>query len=274
MTRIAVIGGGRIGEALLAGLLESGRLVKDLVVAENQPARARLLDERFGVRVTATVADAAAGADVLVLAVKPADIDRVLRDLAAADLASNAEQIVVSVAAGVRTAHVEAALPAGFPVVRVMPNTPMLVGEGMCAVAAGRHASAQQVDEVTELLQAVGKVVVVAEKQMDAVTAVSGSGPAYFFLMAEALIEAGVGVGLPHEVATQLVVQTMVGSAAMLDSSGQDAVALRTAVTSPGGTTAAAVRELERSGVRSALLEAVHAAHDCSAQQPNPTRPA
>lgn len=270
--RIAVIGGGRIGEALIAGLLESGRLAKDLVVVETFAERAAQIAERFGVRVTDSVADAAVGADLLVVAVKPADVDAVMTALGKAALSDNAsvdadrDQILVSLAAGVPTARLEAKLPAGFPVVRVMPNTPMLVGQGMSVIAPGRHARPPQLELVTEVLGAVGKVVTVAEAQMDAATAVSGSGPAYFFLIVEAMVDGGVGLGLTREVATQLVVQTMVGAAALLDESDQGAAELRAAVTSPAGTTAAAVRELERGGVRSAFLEALHAAKQRSAE--------
>ena len=207
------------------------------------------------------------GAGVLIIAVKPGDVDTVLTQLGKAELDVDRDQILVSLAAGVPTVRLESKLPAGFPVVRVMPNTPMLVGHGMSVLAPGRYARAEQLAEVTELLGAVGKVTTVTEAQMDAVTAVSGSGPAYFFLVVESMIEAGVGLGLTRDVATELVVQTMVGSAALLESSGQTAVELRAAVTSPAGTTAAAVRELERGGVRSAFLEALHAAKHRSAEQ-------
>ncbi|MFD0365132.1 pyrroline-5-carboxylate reductase [Nocardia sp. GCM10030253] len=267
MTRIAVIGGGRIGEALVAGLLESGRAGRDLVIVETHADRAALIADRFGVRVTGSVADAVVGADLLVIAVKPGDVDTVLTQLGKAELDADRDQVLVSLAAGVPTARLEAKLPAGFPVVRVMPNTPMLVGQGMSVLAPGRYARPEQLAEVTELLAAVGKVVTVAESQMDAVTAVSGSGPAYFFLVVEAMVDAAVGLGLTRDVATQLVVQTMVGSAALLDDAGQSAVELRAAVTSPAGTTAAALRELERGGVRSAFLEALHAAKQRSAEQ-------
>lgn len=267
MTRIAVIGGGRIGEALVAGLLEAGRAVKDLVVVETHANRAGLLADRLGVRVTDAIDDAAVGADLLVIAVKPADVDAVLTELGKIELDGDRDQTLVSLAAGVPTARLESKLPAGFPVVRVMPNTPMLVGQGMSVLAPGRYAKAEQLDLVTEVLGAVGQVAVVAESQMDAVTAISGSGPAYFFLVVEAMVDAGVSLGLSRDVAAQLVVQTMIGSAAMLDESGQSAVDLRAAVTSPAGTTAAAVRELERAGVRSAFLEALHAAERRSAEQ-------
>lgn len=267
MTRIAVIGGGRIGEALVAGLLEAGYAVKNLVVVETHLDRAKLIADRFGVRVTGAVDDAAVGADLLVIAVKPLDVEGVLTELAKTELSGDRDQVLVSLAAGVPTARLEAKLPAGFPVARVMPNTPMLVGQGMSVVSAGRYATAEQLELVTEMLGAVGEVAVVPEAQMDAVTAVSGSGPAYFFLVVEAMVEAAVGLGLSRDTASRLVVQTMLGSAAMLEESGQTAVDLRAAVTSPAGTTAAAVRELERAGIRSAFMEALHAAKQRSAEQ-------
>ncbi|KAA0022347.1 pyrroline-5-carboxylate reductase [Antrihabitans cavernicola] len=266
MTRIALIGGGRIGEALLAGLLDAGRAAKDLVVAEAVPARAAELEELFGVRVT-TVADAAEGADIIVVAVKPADVDAVINELATVDIDAEREQLIVTMAAGIPTSRFEPKLPAGFPVVRVMPNTPMLVGEGMTAVAPGRYAKESHVELVRELLTSVGKVVTVTESQMDAVTAVSGSGPAYFFLVVEAMMEAAVGLGITHRTAKTLIVQTMIGSAAMLERSGDSAYELRAAVTSPAGTTAAAVRVLEEKGLRSAFIEALRASRDRSAEQ-------
>lgn len=266
MTRIAVVGGGRIGAALLAGLLEAGRAPKDLVVAERVPERAEKLAEQFGI-LTASIADAAESADVIVVALKPGDIDAALTELGKIDLDADRERLVVSLAAGVPTAKFEPRLPAGFPVVRVMPNTPVLVGEGMSVMAPGRFAEESHLATVGEILGAIGKVVTVPESHMDAVTAVSGSGPAYFFLVAEAMVDAAVGLGLNRDTATELVVQTMVGSAAMLARSGQTAADLRAAVTSPAGTTAAAVRELERAGLRSAFIEALHAARDRSAAQ-------
>lgn len=267
MTRIAVVGGGRIGEALIAGLLESGRATKDLVVVEPSASRAAQLAERFKIRVSGSVTEAVVGADIVVVAVKPNVVDSVLTDLSKADLDSGSDQVLVSLAAGVTTARLESKLPAGFPVVRVMPNTPMLVGQGMSAIAPGRYADPEQLEQVGEMLEAVGKVVTVAESQMDAVTAVSGSGPAYFFLVVEAMIDAGVGLGLTRDVASELVVQTMIGSAALLDETGQNAVDLRAAVTSPAGTTAAALRELERGALRSTFIEALRAAKHRSAEQ-------
>lgn len=284
MARIAIIGGGSIGEALLGGLLRAGKQIKDLVVAERDPARAKYLSEKYTVLVT-TVADAVDTATYVVVAVKPADVEDVVGDIAgaAARLDSDAaEQVFVTVAAGVTTAYYENKLPAGSPVVRVMPNAPMLVGGGVSAIAPGRFATAEHLREVSALFDAVGGVLTVAEPQLDAVTAVSGSGPAYFFLMVEALVDAGVDQGLTRSVATSLAVQTMAGSAAMLlerldnvapigntamgltvDTS---AAQLRATVTSPGGTTAAGLRELERGGLRAAVANAVSAAKQRSEQ--------
>lgn len=281
VARIAIIGGGNIGEALLAGLLQAGRQVKDLVVAEAYPARAAQLAEKYSVRVT-DVADAAENAAYVIVAVKPDAVEgvvEVLAELASDADSSSVEQVVVSVAAGVPTSFYEAKLPAGAPVVRAMPNTPMLVGAGITALSRGRFANEAQLAEVSEIFSAVGAVLTVPEKQMDAVTAVSGSGPAYFFLMVEAVVDAGVAAGLPRAVATELAVQTMAGSAAMLlnrmaDSGTGSAVGpldtsaaeLRASVTSPGGTTAAGLRELERGGLRSAVASAVEAAKTRSEQ--------
>ncbi|WP_197420207.1 pyrroline-5-carboxylate reductase [Mycobacterium sp. NAZ190054] len=284
MARIAIIGGGSIGEALLAGLLRAGRQVKDLVVAEKNPGRAKYLSEKYSVLVT-TVSDAVDSATYVVVAVKPGDVQHVIGDIAdtAARAESNAaEQVFVSVAAGVSTAFYENKLPAGSPVIRVMPNAPMLVGGGVSALAPGRFATPEHLKEVSLLFDAVGGVLTVAESQIDAVTAVSGSGPAYFFLMVEALVDAAVDAGLARSVATDLVVQTMAGSAAMLlehldeTAAATDAAPaavmntspaqLRATVTSPGGTTAAGLRELERGGLRTAVANAVEAAKTRSEQ--------
>ncbi|WP_181791996.1 pyrroline-5-carboxylate reductase [Mycolicibacterium parafortuitum] len=282
MARIAIIGGGSIGEALLAGLLRAGRQVKDLVVAEKGPDRAKYLAEKYSVRVT-SVSDAVDAATYVVIAVKPGDVQHVIGDIAdtaARAESDTAEQVFVSVAAGVGTAYYENKLPAGSPVVRVMPNAPMLVGGGVSAVAAGRFATPEHLKEVAQLFDAVGEVQIVTEGQIDAVTAVSGSGPAYFFLMVEALVDAGVEAGLPRNVATDLAVHTMAGSAAMLlerlDEAAERAgsgptmdtspAQLRATVTSPGGTTAAGLRELERGGLRAAVAAAVEAAKRRSEQ--------
>ncbi|CAM3386251.1 pyrroline-5-carboxylate reductase [Mycobacterium frederiksbergense] len=277
MARIAIIGGGSIGEALLSGLLRAGRQVKDLVVAEKHPDRAKQLADTYSVRVT-SVSDAADSAAYIIIAVKPADVESVTGQIAEAVAKAEGqseEQVFVSVAAGVSTAFFEAKLPAGTPVIRVMPNAPMVVGGGVSAVAAGRFATAEQLKEVSAIFDTVGDVLTVAESQLDAVTAVSGSGPAYFFLMVEALVDAGVDAGLSREIATELVVHTMAGSAAMLLDRRDSAQAgvmdtsptvLRAIVTSPGGTTAAGLRELERGGLRSAVADAIAAAKRRSEQ--------
>ena len=284
VARIAIVGGGSIGEALLSGLLRAGRQVKDMVVAERDADRAKYLSETYSVLVT-TVDDAAENAKFVIVAVKPADVESVIGDIAeaAARAESNsAEQVFVTVAAGVTTAYYENKLPAGSPVIRVMPNAPVVVGGGVSALARGRFATADHLKEVSAIFDAVGGVLSVPESQIDAVTAVSGSGPAYFFLMVEALVDAGVDAGLSRSVATDLVVQTMAGSAAMLlerldyaqpagdaamgTAMDTTAAQLRATVTSPGGTTAAGLRELERGGLRAAVAQAVEAAKRRSEQ--------
>jgi pyrroline-5-carboxylate reductase len=253
---IAIVGAGKIGEALLGGLLNGGIAAADLMFTERYPARAAQLTSLYGVRAV-EVAEAAATADVIVVAVKPQDIEPVLTDLKAT---LRQGILIVSLCAGLPTALYERTLPAGTAVVRVMPNTPMLVGEAMSAISAGTHATDDHLQTVEDLLLTVGKVVRVPESQQDAVTALSGSGPAYFFFLVEAMIDAGILLGLPRTVAAELIIQSAVGSAKMLRESGEHPVALREAVTSPGGTTIAAIRELEKHGVRAALLDAIEAA--------------
>jgi pyrroline-5-carboxylate reductase len=284
MARIAIIGGGSMGEALLSGLLRAGRQVKDLVVAEKHPDRAKYLAEKHSVLVTSVV-EAIDNATYVIVAVKPADVEHVIDDIAEAAANADtdtAEQVFVTVAAGVTTAYYENKLPAGAPVIRVMPNAPVVVGGGVSALAPGRFATPEHLKDVSAIFDAVGGVLTVPESQIDAVTAVSGSGPAYFFLMVEALIDAGVAAGLGRSVATDLVVQTMAGSAAMLLERLDDAqpvgdaamgtaidttaAQLRATVTSPGGTTAAGLRELERGGLRAAVASAVEAAKTRSEQ--------
>jgi pyrroline-5-carboxylate reductase len=284
MARIAIIGGGSIGEALLSGLLRAGRQVKDMVVAEKAPDRAKYLSETYSVLVT-TTADAVDTATYVIVAVKPADVENVIGEIADAAAKAEseaAEQVFVTVAAGVTTAYYENKLPAGSPVIRVMPNAPVVVGGGVSALARGRFATPDHLKAVSAIFDAVGGVLSVPESQLDAVTAVSGSGPAYFFLMVEALVDAGVAAGLSRSVATDLVVHTMAGSAAMLlerldearpagdaamgTAMDTTAAQLRATVTSPGGTTAAGLRELERGGLRAAVAEAVDAAKKRSEQ--------
>ena len=253
---LAILGGGKIGEALLSGLLRGNRTASDIVVAEKHSERREFLAKTYGVRVTDPVA-AVTSAQTLVVAVKPQDIDALLREIAGA---VGQQHLVVSVAAGVTTARIEAQLADGVPVVRCMPNTPALVDQAMTAISAGSHASDEHMAVADSLLACVGRVVQVPESQLDAVTALSGSGPAYFFYLVEAMIDAGILLGLPRTLAAELIVQTAIGSAVMLRDSGEHPVQLREAVTSPGGTTIAAIRELEIHGVRAALLAAIEAA--------------
>jgi pyrroline-5-carboxylate reductase len=256
MDALAILGGGKIGEALLSGLLRGERTPADVVVSEKHPERAAYLAETYGVK-TLDAAAAVAAARVLVVAVKPQDIDTLLAEL---HPVVGPQHLVVSVAAGVTTAHIEARLADGVSVVRCMPNTPALVDQAMTAVSAGAHADEAHLAIAESLLAAVGRVVRVPESQLDAVTALSGSGPAYFFYLVEAMIDAGILLGLPRALAAELIVQTAIGSAVMLRDSGEHPVQLREAVTSPGGTTIAAIRELEVHGVRAALLAAIEAA--------------
>jgi pyrroline-5-carboxylate reductase len=257
---IALLGVGKLGEALLSGLIRSGTPPQSLIGAEKHSERAAEIAERYGVR-TAGAADAVAQADVVLLAVKPQDMKALLSEIRSA---LGPGTLVVSMAAGITTALVEGGLPDGTPVVRVMTNTPVFVDEAMSAVSAGSHAGAEHLAEVEEMLGHVGKVVRVPESQQDAVTALSGSGPAYFFFLVEAMIDAGILLGLPRAVAAELIVQTAVGSARMLRESGEHPVVLREAVTSPGGTTIMAIREMEDRGVRAAMLAALEAARDRS----------
>ncbi len=256
----AIIGAGVMGEALLSGLVRAGRRVDRLLVGEKRPERARELEDRYGVAVVGN-ADAAARADTVVLVVKPQDMADVLGELAGS---LRAGQLVVSLAAGITTAYIEERVARGVAVVRVMPNTPALVDEGMSAISPGSHCSEGDLAEAEQMLLSVGKVLRVPERQQDAVTSISGSGPAYIFFVVESMIEAGVHLGLPRATATDLVIQTVVGSGRMLQETGTHPTVLREQVTSPGGTTASALRELEVHGVRAAFLGAMEAARDRS----------
>ena len=256
----AIIGAGVMGETLLSGLVRAGRRVDQLMVGEKRAERARELEERYGVAVLSN-RDAAAKADTVALVVKPQDMGDVLAEIAP-DL--RAGQLLVSLAAGITTGFIESRLPEGVAVVRVMPNTPALVDEGMAAISPGSHCDESHLLEAESLMASTGKVLRIPEKQMDAVTAISGSGPAYIFFVVESMIEAGVHLGLPRATATDLVVQTLVGSAAMLRETGTHPVVLREQVTSPGGTTASALRELEIHKVRAAFLAAMEAARNRS----------
>ena len=257
---LAILGAGVMGETVLAGLLRAGWTSDQIIATDRRPERQVELQDRYGVEMFSNV-DAAARAGTLVVVVKPQDMAELLTEIAPV---IQPGVLLVSLAAGIDTATIEEQLPPGTPVVRVMPNTPAQVDEGMAAISPGRHASADHLDRVTKILAATGRVVTVPEKYQDAVTAISGTGPAYLFFVVEAMIEGGVHLGLPRDIATELVVQTMLGSAKLLRETGEHPTVLRERVTSPGGTTAAAIRELEDHKVRAAFLTAVEAARDRS----------
>jgi pyrroline-5-carboxylate reductase len=256
MAVLQVVGGGKMGEALVGGLLRGGRAAVDLVVVEKDPARTDVLRD---VLPEVAVVDGPTSSDGTVLAVKPADVPAVCRAVAAAGTAR-----VLSIAAGVTIATLEANLAPGTAVVRAMPNTPALVGAGAAAIAPGTAAGEDDLAWAEALLGAVGTVVRVEEALLDAVTGLSGSGPAYVFLLAEALIAAGTEVGLPAEVSEALTIQTLLGAATLLAASGEGPAALREAVTSPNGTTAAGLAVLADGGFTSAVRAAVAAATERS----------
>lgn len=263
MSLTALIGTGVMGETLLAGLLHAGWSPTDIVGADRREGRRHELEGHYGVKCVASNADAVAGADVVLLVVKPQDVADLLPEIGE-NLTPGA--LVVSLCAGVTTAQLEDGLPEGTPVVRVMPNTPAQVSEGMAALSAGAHASEVDVEKAVHIMEAVGQAIVVPERYQDAVTALSGSGPAYLFFVVEAMIDAGVGLGLPRDISTTLVNQTMFGSAKLLVESERHPTLLREMVTSPAGTTAAALRHLEERSVKAAFMAAIEAARDRSVE--------
>ena len=261
-SRIAILGCGQIGESLLSGLLSAGwRAPGDVAVTARREERLEELRERYGVEATSSNADAVRGAVLVVIAVKPQDLDALLGEIGTL---LDPSQTVLSVAAAIPTRAIERRLAQDVPVVRSMPNAPATVHEGIAGVAGGAHAAEEHLALAEECLSHLGRVVRLDEQYLDAVTAVSGSGPAYFALLAEAMIEAGILLGLSREVSTQLVVQTMLGTAVLLRDKEMHPVELREAVTSPGGTTIRAIRELEQAGVRAAFLNAIQAAMERS----------
>jgi pyrroline-5-carboxylate reductase len=255
---VAVIGAGKIGELMLSGLLRAGWPAGKLLVTTRRAERADELAARYGVRVVDNLT-AVAEADVLAVSVKPQDAGTLLDEIGPK---VPADKLVISLCAGLPTSFFGRRLPAGTPVVRVMTNTPALVDEAMTAISAGPHANGEHLALAEEMFSPLGVTIRVPESQQDAVTALSGSGPAYFYLLVEAMVDAGILLGLPRQVAHDLIVQTAIGSSIMLRDSGEHPVKLREAVTSPAGTTISAIRELENHGVRAALLAALEAARD------------
>jgi pyrroline-5-carboxylate reductase len=249
-----------MGETVLSGLLRAGWHPDQIVASHRRPERRQDLTVRYGIQMVEN-AKAVADAETVLLVVKPQDMSDLLAEISPA---IKPGALVVSLAAGVDSAFIESRLPEGVAVVRVMPNTPAQVDEGMAAISPGSHSTQDHLDRVTEILSATGRVITVPERYQDAVTAISGTGPAYLFFVVEAMIEAGVHLGLPRTTATELVVQTMLGSAKLLRETGEHPTVLRERVTSPGGTTTAAVRQLEDHKVRAAFLVAMEAARDRS----------
>lgn len=258
MTTIAVIGAGTIGETLLSGLIRSGWPVDRLVATERRAERAAELAQRYGIRMVDNDV-AVEEADVLTIAVKPQDAATLMGEIGPK---VPSDKLVVSICAGLPISFFAKWLADGTPVVRVMTNTPALVDQAMTAISPGPHATDAHMALAMEMFAPLGRTVQVPESQQDAVTALSGSGPAYFFYLVEAMTDAGILLGLPRQLAHDLIVQTAIGSAIMLRDSGEHPVRLREAVTSPAGTTISAIRELENHGVRAALLAALEAARD------------
>ncbi len=256
--KIGFIGGGRMAEALSRSLIRSG--LSDagrILVSDVLPERCRLLSQETGVKTTQNNKDVVAFADVLIFAVKPPLMNEILNDL---KNSITQRHIVISIAAGIPVRFVESRLQAGVRVVRVMPNTPCLVGLSATAFALGQHATQADGQLVSTLFQSVGKVFQMEEKYLDAVTGLSGSGPAYVYLFIEALSDGGVKVGLPRDIATTLAAQTVLGAAKMVLETGQHPAQLKDAVTSPGGTTIEGISALEDGGLRAAVINAVVAA--------------
>jgi pyrroline-5-carboxylate reductase len=259
---IAILGAGKMGEALISGLLRAGRNPSDVIVVVRRTARADQLRESYGVAAQ-SAADAVKTAETLVIAVKPQDMSVLLDEIAPH---VPTDRLIISVAAGIPTAMIERRLGAEIPVVRVMSNTPVHVDEAMSVISAGRHAGEGHLRRAEELLRPVGKVLRIPESQQDAATALSGSGPAYVYFLVEAMVDAGILLGIPRATALEMVNQAVYGAARMLRDTGEHPVILREAVTSPGGTTISAIRELERHGVRAAFLAAIESARDRGAE--------
>ncbi|MDR1355869.1 MAG: pyrroline-5-carboxylate reductase [Propionibacteriaceae bacterium] len=257
--RIAFIGGGVMGETVLAALIAGGFPTEQLIVSSPRATRLDYLAERYGVSVNTDNSVAAAGSGVVVIATKPHQVLDVLAEIRGV-LESGA--LVISLAAGVTIEKLEDALPAATPVIRVMPNTPAKVGAGMSAISPGLYATDVEVNVAHTIMAACGEVIVIDEKYQNALTAVSGSGPAYIFLVAQAMIDAGVQLGLTRQIATKLTEQTMLGAARLMLETGEHPTVLKEMVTSPGGTTAQALSVLESYQLRTAFTEAMQACYE------------
>lgn len=249
-----------MGEALIAGFLRAGMPKAQLIASNRRADRSTEIADKYGIQ-TLSNEEAVAIADTILLVVKPQDMPTVLDQI---KHAVKPGALVISFAAGFPIHRIEAELPAGTPVIRVMPNTPALVDQGMTAISPGTACTQEHLDTAEKLVASVGHAIRVPEKYQDAVTAISGSGPAYIFYVVEAMIEAGVMLGLPRDVSTELVYQTVYGAATMLKETKEHPTVLREQVTSPGGTTVAALRQFDDFKVRAAFMAAMEAARDRS----------
>ncbi|MGI6036027.1 MAG: pyrroline-5-carboxylate reductase [Limnochordia bacterium] len=262
--RLGIIGVGAMGSALLTGVLRQGLFAPDQVIINDLDAnRSAQVAKGAKVRAASSNLDVVENADVLLLAVKPKDVGSVLGEIGQR---LSARQLLLSIAAGINLAFIEGRVSSGVPVIRVMPNTPCLVGRGAIALSPGRSVDNDTLDLGRRIFAAVGKVVIVDEPLMDAVTGLSGSGPAFVYTVIEALSDGGVAAGLPRSIADQLAVETVLGAAVMVAETGEHPAKLRDMVTSPAGTTIAGMRVLEEGGIRSALIEAVLRATERSCQ--------
>ncbi|MEO1391692.1 MAG: pyrroline-5-carboxylate reductase [Cyanobacteria bacterium J06634_5] len=280
--RLGMIGGGVMGEALLSRLLSQGLYSpEEILLGEPSSERREVMSEQYGIQTTERNRDVIKASRVILLAIKPQIFKLVARDFAAvrADidagsgpLTPDSPPLLLSILAGVPLAQLEDAVP-GWPVVRAMPNTPATVGAGMTAIALGSRASSDHAELAQEIFSAVGEVVTVPESLMDAVTGLSGSGPAYVSIMIESLADGGVASGLPRVIANQLALQTVLGTAELLAQTGMHPAVLKDRVTSPGGTTIAGVACLEELGLRTSLIEAVRVASSRSRELGKPAKP-
>ena len=256
--RIGFIGAGNMAEAIIRGLLESRTVAPDHITASDvMPERRQFMQTTYHIKTTGDNAELVTGSDILVLAVKPQVVSQVLHHIGPH---TNDTKLVISIVAGLTVAAMATVLGPGTRIVRTVPNTPVFVGEGMVALASDGPARAEDYVVTTSIFSPVARIVSIEEKLMDAALGVSGSGPAYGFLMIEALSDGGVKMGLPRQIALELAAQTLLGAAKMCLESGRHPGQLKDMVTSPGGTTIAALHKMEAAGVRSALIDAVEAA--------------
>ncbi len=259
---IVFLGAGQMAEALIRGVLKAGLVRPDeLIATALRPGRLNYLKGELGISTSTDNRAALRFGRLIVVAVKPQDVPKLLADVGPL---IGAEQVLVSIAAGVPIARLERDLAGPVPVVRVMPNTPSLIGAGVAGLSLGSHAGPADGELVQRLMGAVGEAVVLPESQLDAVTALSASGPAFVAMFVESLIDAGVRVGLPRNVATVLTLQTVLGTTRMMQETGRHPAAMKEMVTSPGGTTMAGIHALERAGLRVALLDCIVAATERS----------